>query len=381
MKTVYLDHNATTRVRPEVREEIAAVLAEPGNPSSAHQFGRVAREVREAARERVAAAAGCAPREVVFTSGGTEADHLALRGLTGGERGNHLIVGATEHEAVLTTASALRSTDTRVSILPVDGSGRIDPASLRDALRPDTALVSIMAANNETGVLAPLKELGEICREHGVLFHTDAVQCFGKVPFRFSDLPVDAASLSSHKIGGSAGSGALLLRKGIVPSGLVTGGGQERGIRPGTENLSGIAGFGRAAELAAREVNEFGSRTGPLRDRLEREIRAVFPESLVNGAEAPRLPNTSNIAFPGLNGETLMIGLDLAGIAVSTGAACAAGAAAPSGVLTAMGLDRSIASGTLRFSLGRETNANEIDRVLKILPGVVKTADGTGHSS
>ena len=370
--SIYLDHNATTPVHPEVVEEMTACLAgNPGNPSSRHRFGQEARRLRERARERLAAALDCDPERIVFTSGGTEADNLALLGTLRRFDGGHLITAATEHEAVLHTAERMRESGVAVTILPVDPEGCVDPGELAAAIRADTRIVSIMAANNETGALTDLGALGDVCRERGVLFHTDAVQCLGKAPFRFRELPVDLASVSAHKIGGPKGTGALVVAEGAEPARRQTGGGQERGLRPGTENLPGIVGFGKAAEIAVSGLAREAERLGRLRDRLEAGVREAFPEVRVNGGGTRRLPNTANISFPELDGESLLIGLDLAGVAVSTGAACNAGASDPSHVLLAMGRDRAAAAGSIRFSLGRETNETEIEEVLRILPEVV----------
>lgn len=380
LKGIYLDYNATTPIRAEVARAMSACLeGDPGNPSSLHRFGRAAAGLREEARERVGAACGCRPDRVVFTSGGTEADNLALRGLTR-ERPAHLVTAGTEHEAVIQTAEALRDEGVEVTVLPVDRAGRVDPGEVARALRPGTSLVSLMAANNETGTLLDLEAVGTLCRERGVLFHTDAVQLLGKAPFAFDELPVDLASVSAHKIGGPKGVGALLVRDGVRPAPLVTGGGQERRIRPGTENLPGIVGFGVAARAAARELSSEAPRLGALRDRLERGILELLPDSQVNGREAERLPNTSNVTFAGIEGESLLIALDLEGVAVSTGAACNAGAADPSHVLLAMGRTREEAAGSIRFSLGPGTTAAEIESVLSFLPEIARRVAGSGTS-
>ena len=380
MRSLYLDHNATTPVRPEVVEAMAECLAgPPGNPSSLHRFGRAAAKLRELARSRVAKAMGCDPEEVLFTSGGTEADNLALRGALG-PTATHVVTAATEHEAVLQTAEALEEHGSTATVLRVGTDGRLDPAQVAAAIRPETALVSVMAANNETGVLHPIEEIGRACRQRGVLFHTDAVQLFGKLPFVMRSLPVDLVSISSHKIGGPKGIGALCVKRGVRLQPLVTGGGQERRVRPGTENLPGIVGFGKAAELADLEVGAESRRLAQLRDRLEEGIRRIAPDALVNGEESPRLPNTSNVSFPGLDGETLLVALDLEGIAVSTGAACNAGAAEPSHVLLAMGRTREEAGASLRFSLGRTTQEPEIDEALDVLARVVARFNGHGSA-
>ena len=376
----YLDFNATTPVRaPAAEEMLACLTGNPGNPSSVHRFGQEAAHLRETARKRVAAAAGTVPERVVFTSGGTEADNLALRGMLNPRqsRGRHLVTATTEHEAVLHTSLELGLSGWDVTVLEVDPEGRIPPDAVRAALRPDTVLVSLMAANNETGVLLDLEAMGSICRKHGVLFHTDAVQYFGKVPFVFEDLPIDLASISSHKIGGPKGAGALLVGRGIDVHPLFTGGGQEKKVRPGTENLPGIVGFGKAAELAVEELPRESRRTRALRDRLEGGIRTAIPEAAVNGENAERLPNTSNVSFPGIDGHDLLVALDLEGFAVSTGAACHAGAAEPSHVILAMGRSRELASGSIRFSLGWETTDDQIDRLLQTLPELVRRMHST----
>jgi cysteine desulfurase len=377
---VYLDFNATTPVRSEAREAmIRCLMADFGNPSSLHRWGQAAARAREEARRRVSRAVGCDSEEVVFTSGGSEASNLAIRGMVGATRGPgaHVVTGATEHEAVLHTLRDLESQGVEVTVLPVDGEGRIDPIELARAIRPDTILVTLMAANNETGVLLDLDRVGAICRERGTLFHTDAVQLFGKEPFRFRKIPVDLVSLSSHKIGGPKGVGALIVRDGIPLRAQQTGGSQERRIRPGTENLPGIVGFGMAAEIAVESLSVEHARVERLRDRLERGIQAAASEAIVNGANARRLPNTSNVSFPGVDGHDLLVALDLEGIAVSTGAACHAGASEPSHVILAMGRAKDVAAGSIRFSLGWETTDDEIDQVLGVLPELVRRSKTT----
>jgi cysteine desulfurase len=371
MKRIYLDYNATTPLHEEVLEAMSACLGgPPGNPSSLHWYGREARALREEARERVAAAVGCRPEEVLFTSGGTEADNLALRGVVARGATGPILAPATEHEAILHTLGALERQGVAHRLLPVDREGRPDGEALREGLAGGASLATVMAANNETGVLADLEAIGSTCRDAGVLFHTDAVQCFGKVPFHFRNLPVDLASVSGHKIGGPKGVGALIVRDGLELPPMQTGGSQERGVRPGTENLPGIVGFGKAAETAVERLESEGRRLAALRDHLERGLRASFPEALVNGAGAPRLPNTSNVSFPGRDGESLLIALDLEGIAVSTGAACHAGAAEPSHVLLAMGRTREEAGSSLRFSLGSRSQESDIVGVLETLPRI-----------
>jgi cysteine desulfurase len=380
---VYLDFNATTPVRPEVRDAMIRCLeADFGNPSSQHRFGQAAARAREDSRRRVARAADCEPAEVVFTSGGTEANNLAIRGvvLADRPRGRHVVTAATEHEAVLHTLRALAADGIATTELPVDEHGRIDMESLARAIRSDTVLVSLMAANNETGVIHEIERVGELCRERGVLFHTDAVQYFGKHPFSFARSPVDLVSISSHKIGGPKGVGALLVRKGVFVGPLQTGGSQERRIRPGTENLPGIVGFAQAAEIAQSSLAKEQARLSALRDRLERGVLNIVPDAVVNGSGAPRLANTSNVSFPGVDGHDLLVALDLGGVAVSTGAACHAGAADPSHVILAMGRAREVAAGSIRFSLGWGTTDEEIERALEVLPELVQRLQSTSTS-
>lgn len=379
----YLDFNATTPVRPLVAAAMAECLSgPPGNPSSLHRFGREAARRRETAREGVARAAGCSPTSVVFTSGGTEANNLALRGVarSAASRGRHLVTAATEHEAVLHTMRDLERSGFSLTVLPVDGEGRVNPDDVKRALRSETILVSLMGANNETGVLHDLAAIGRVCRERNVLFHSDVVQLFGKSPFSFDDLPLDFASLSAHKIGGPKGVGCLLVRAGVEIPAMVTGGNQERKMRPGTENLPGIVGFGKAAELAAGDLPREEPRLARLRDRFERTLREAIPEAIVNGAQAPRLANTSNVSFPGVDGQDVLVALDLEGIAVSTGAACQAGAAEPSHVILALGRARELAAGSIRFSWGWETTEETIERVLGLLPGLVRRLQSTVHT-
>ena len=381
MEPIYFDYNASTPVRPEVVQEMVQVLAgPPGNPSSLHHFGQDASRERETARRRVAEAVGCPPGWVVFTSGGTEADNLALRGVVKASGKRHVVTAATEHEAILQTLEDLEEEGVETTLLPVDEDGRIDPLELDASIRRETALVSLMAANNETGVLISLSQMGEICRRRSVLFHTDAVQLFGKSFFDFQSLPLDLASISSHKVGGPKGVGALLVRPGTPLRAKQTGGGQERAIRPGTENLPGIVGFGKAAEIAAAELRDEATRLGDLRDRFEEGLRREFPSARINGSGADRLPNTSNVSFVGLDGESLLIALDQEGVAVSTGAACRAGAAEPSHVLRAMGRTREEASASIRFSLGWRSRDSDIDDVLSVLPGVARRLANSGST-
>ncbi len=337
-----------------------------GNPSSAHAGGRAARALVDAARDQVAAALGARAREIVFTGGGSEADNLALRGVAQaqGERPGHLVVSAIEHEAVLETARALTDAGWALTVLPVDGAGRVDPAALAPALRKDTALVSVMLASNEVGTVQPVAELARVTREHSrALFHTDATQALGKVPIDVAALGVDLLTLSAHKVYGPKGVGALYVRRGVALRPQVTGGGQERTRRSGTENVPGIVGLGVAATLAAAEQASEQPRQRALCDRLRALVLAGVPSALATGAEgAGRLGNFATFAFPDVPGDLLLVRLDQAGVLASAGSACASGSVAPSHVLLAMGLPPTVAAGGLRCTVGRETTEAEIDR-------------------
>jgi cysteine desulfurase len=360
---IYLDYNATAPVRPEAAAAVAAALQAVGNPSSVHGFGRAARRLVEDAREHVAALANARPEEVIFTSGGTEANALALGG-TGAAR---LIVSTVEHESVLRNAP-------QATALPVGRDGVADLAALAGLLAQGAGqptLVSLMLANNETGVIQPVAEAAALARRHGALIHCDAVQAAGKIPVDMAALAVDLLSLSAHKLGGPQGSGALVLRDGVRLTALVNGGGQERSRRAGTENVPGIAGFGAAARTAAADLAGAG-RIRELRDRLEAGIRAASGRAVVHGAGAPRLPNTSCIGLPGLSAETQMMALDLAGIAVSSGAACSSGKVRASHVLRAMGLSPEEAGCAIRVSLGWRSSASDVDRFLAAWSGLAE---------
>jgi len=370
----YLDHNATTPLHPDVFEAMRPSLTEWfGNPSSVHAWGRDARTALETARKGLADALGAADKDcLVFTGGGTEADNLALRGvLAAHPDGGHLIVSSVEHHAVLHTADHLELHGCRVTRLSVDADGRLDPEDVRRAIRPDTLLVSLMHANNETGVLFPIREMARICRECGVLFHTDAIQSFGKLPLDVEALGVDLLSVSGHKIGGPKGIGALYVRRETRMAPLLTGGWQERSRRGGTENVAGAVGLARAAELARDDLEGMGRRMAELRDRLESDLMAAIPAVQRNGHPIERLPQTSNLAFLGTEAESLILALDLCGIGVSSGAACSSGSLEPSHVLTAMGLPQERILASIRFSLGRGTTIEEIDCVLEALPPIV----------
>jgi cysteine desulfurase len=371
MRRVYLDNNATTPVLPEVFEAMRPYFAEHfGNASSIHHHGQETRAAVERARESVAALLGCRASEIVFTSGGTEGDNLAISGLT--RAGDHVISSTIEHHAVLNSCRHLEAMGCEVTYVPVDGRGLVDPDDVRRALRPQTTLITIMMANNETGVLQPVEEIGKIAAEADVYFHTDAVQAAGKVAIDVKRLGCDLLSISGHKLHAPQGVGALYVGKGTVLQPMFYGGSHERSRRAGTENVPGIIGLGKAAELA-REALERGDLAGmsAMRDHIEQTILSRVEVTGVNGAEAPRVPNTTNIHFDYIEGEALVIALDLKGLAVSTGAACSSGAIEPSHVLTAMGLPPEIARASLRFSLGKQNTPEDVEFALSLVPQTV----------
>jgi len=371
MRRVYLDNNATTPVLPEVLEAMRPYFGERfGNASSIHHHGQETRAAVERARESVADLLGCRPAEVVFTSGGTEADNLAIFGLA--RSGDHVITSIIEHHAVLNSCKHLAEKGIEVTSLPVDGRGLVDPGDLRSALRPNTKLVTIMFANNETGVIQPVEEIGKICAEAEVYFHTDAVQAAAKVPIRVKEIGCDLLSISGHKIHAPQGVGALYVRKGTTLIPMLYGGSHERSRRAGTENVPGIVGLGKAAELAIRGFeNGETARIATARDRLENSVLQNVEAAGVNGEGAPRVPNTSNIYFDYIEGEALIIALDLKGLAVSTGAACSSGAIEPSHVLTAMGLRPDRARASIRFSLGKQNTAEDVEFAVELVPASV----------
>ena len=371
MRRVYLDNNATTPVLPEVFDAMRPYFAEHfGNASSIHHHGQETRAAVERARESVAALLGCRPSEIVFTSGGTEGDNLAISGLT--RAGDHVISSTIEHHAVLNSCKHLEAIGCEVTYVPVDGRGLVDPDDVRRALRPNTTLITIMMANNETGVLQPVEEIGRIAAASDVYFHTDAVQAAGKLPIDVKRLQCDLLSISGHKLHAPQGVGALYVRKGTILQPMFYGGSHERSRRAGTENVPGIIGLGKAAELA-REALERGdlARMAAMRDFLEQKILSDIEATGVNGEGAPRVPNTTNIHFDFIEGEALVIALDLKGLAVSTGAACSSGAIEPSHVLTAMGLPPEIARASLRFSLGKQTTPEDVEFALNLVPQTV----------
>lgn len=383
MPRVYLDHNATTPVEPEVLDAMLPYFSgDFGNAASIHTPGQRARAAVETAREQVAALLGARPQEIVFTSGGTESDNHAIFGIVRNASGatKHVITTQIEHEAVLNACQALEKEGgnvagnrpaIEVTYLPVDSSGLVDPEALRDAIRPQTALITVMHANNELGTVQPLEQIGKIAAQNDVYFHTDAVQSAGKVPIDVNALGVDLLSISGHKFYAPKGIGALYIRGGTRLRQLLYGGHHQRGFRPGTENVPGIVGFGEAAELARVTLSEDATRVSSLRDELERSLLARIPHSRANAVGAPRTPNTTNITFPGIEGEALIIALDLKGLACSTGAACSSGAVEPSHVLTAIGLPPEEARASIRFSLGRHTTPADIAFALEVVPAAV----------
>jgi len=374
---IYLDYNATSPVDPAVLEAMLPFFsAEFGNAASVHTSGQKARSAVETAREQVAGLINAHPQEIIFTSGGTESDNHSLFGMfnpTNYAEAN-LVSTVIEHEAVLNTCQALAARGLTVGYLAANREGQIDPPHLRDLLHdlPDTNLVSVMHVNNELGTVQPLEEIGRIAREADVYFHTDAVQSAGKIPIDVNALQIDLLSLSAHKMYGPKGVGALYIRSGTPLRQFLFGGHHQRGARPGTENVAGIVGFGKAAELAATFLAHHTVRICALRDDLERGLLQRVPQSRVNAALAPRIPNTTNILFPGVDGEALLIALDLKGLSCSTGAACSSGAVEPSHVLTAIGLTAAEARSSLRFSLGRPTTRQEIDTALQVIPQAVE---------
>ena len=371
MQRVYLDNNATTPVLPEVFEAMRPFFGERfGNASSIHHHEQETRAAVEDARESVADLLGCSAGEIVFTSGGTESDNLAIAGWIAA--GDHVITSSIEHHAVLHACKHLEKIGCEVTILPVDGRGLIDPSHVRRALRPNTKLISVMMANNETGVRQPVEEIGKIASESNVLFHTDAVQAAAKVPIRVRQIGCDALSISGHKIHAPQGVGALYVKKGTRIQPLFHGGRHERSRRAGTENVPGIVALGKAAQLAKEALDRSDNhKMAAMRDRLEQGILAQVDEAGVNGESATRVPNTTNLHFDHIDGEAVVIALDLKGLAVSTGAACSSGAIEPSHVLIAMGLRAEQARASIRFSLGKQTTEADVDFALSLVPETI----------
>ncbi len=375
MKTIYLDHNATTPLREEVLAAMTEIYREvSGNPSSVHFLGRQARRRLEAARKQVAESIGARPEEIVFTGGGTEADNLAVQGVAYAYRskGGHIITSAIEHPAVLATCRFLEKEGFTITYLPVSREGLVDPAELEKAIRPETILISVMTANNETGVIQPTAEIGEIAGSRKIPFHSDAIQGLGKIPLSVEEMGVDLMSLSGHKVYGPQGVGALYIRKGTRVRPLTYGGHHERSKRPGTENLAGIVGFGEACRLAVENLESETDRLRLLRDQLCSGVSERIPRVKLNGAPGLRLPNTVNLSFEYVEGEGILLGLEERGIAAATGSACTSGELAPSHVLSAMGVEAALAQGSVRFSLGRENTLEDILFTVEALVPVVK---------
>lgn len=372
-RQVYMDHGATTPLREEVLEAMMPFLREKfGNPSSIHSPGREVRKAVEEAREKTALALGAAPEEIFFTAGGTESNNIALRGAARLKKGRgHIITSSVEHHAVLDVCKELAGEGFAVTFLPVDRYGRVDVRKVKEALTAETFLISVMAANNEVGTLQPIEEIGALARERGIYFHSDAVQTVGQLPLDLKRLPVDFLSFSAHKFNGPKGIGGLFVRRGIPVAPLYRGGGQERKLRPGTENVPGIVGLARALELAVAELPHKTKRLAALRDRLIKGLLVIEDTSL-NGHPELRLPGNVNVSFSYIEGEALLLGLDLQGVAASSGSACTSGSLEPSHVLTAMGLDHREAQGSLRFSLGRGNDEEDVDYVLAVLPPIVE---------
>jgi cysteine desulfurase len=376
MQRIYFDHNATTAVDPAVLQVMMPYFSgEFGNASSIHTFGQKARAAVETAREQVADLIHSRPQEIVFTSGGTESDNHAIFGVVETvletQKSAHIITSSIEHEAVLNACQALENKGVAVTYLPVSPDGLIDLQDLRKAIREQTALITMMHANNEIGTVLPLEEIGRVAAEHDIHFHTDAVQSVGKIPVDVKTCQLDLLSLSGHKLYAPKGVGALFIKGGTKLRQFLYGGHHQRGFRPGTENVAGIVGLGKAAELARLSLAEDSSRISALRDRLQQGLLSRIPDARANAANAPRTPNTANITFSGIEGEALIIALDLKGLACSTGAACSSGAVEPSHVLTAIGLPAAEARASVRFSLGRHTTEAEIDAALEIVPAAV----------
>ncbi len=375
MRRCYFDHNATTPVAPRVLEAMLPYFRDGyGNASSLHGFGQAARQAVDHARKQVAAQLGCQDRDVVFTSGGTEADNLAIFGTVRGRSASscHVITSRIEHPAVLHACEQLEREGVAITYLPVGPDGMVSPSDIRAALRSDTVLITVMHANNELGTVQPIREIGHIAHEAGIPFHVDGVQSFTKVRTPVKELGIDLFSLSAHKIYGPKGVGALYIRRGLQVEKVQYGGSHERDRRPGTENVPGIVGLGAATELAGALREAEGERIAGLRDRLEQSLLDRIPDTHVHGRTAPRLPSTSSIRFEHVESEPLLIALDLQGFAVSSGSACSSGAVEPSHVLSAIGLSRLQAKSTLRFSLGRDTTAEQVDSLIDVLPDIVE---------
>ena len=374
MRRVYLDHNATTPLDKRVFEAMKPCLMENfGNASSPHQYGRLAKKALEDSRRIVARAIGAKTEEIIFTSGGTEADNLALRGIAchKGRKKGHIITSSIEHHAVIKTCNLLENDGFAVTYLPVDGQGRVDPDKVKKSIKKDTILISLMLANNETGVIEPVAEVGKIAREYGIPFHCDAVQAAGKVAVDVNKLHTDLLSLSSHKIYGPKGIGALFVKSETQLSPVITGGHHENGLRAGTENIAAIVGFAHALKIAIEEMGSYQTSISYLRNRLESELLSKIEQIEIYGSKAERLPHVSCIGFSSVEAESVLLHLDLKGIAAASGSACTTGEPEPSHVLLAMGISPEIAQGSIRISLGRENTEEDVDYTVNVLEDVI----------
>lgn len=375
MRKVYLDHSATTPVHPEVLEAMLPYYKEKfGNPSSIHEYGRVAKTALEEAREKVAKLFNCSPYEIYFTSGGTESDNLAIKGVAfaNKKKGKHIITSSVEHHAVLESCKFLKKEGYEITYLPVDQYGFVDPDDLRKNIKDDTILVSIMHVNNETGTIQPIEELVRIAKEKGVYFHTDAVQSAGKIPIDVGKLPVDLASISGHKIYGPKGVGAIYIRKGtrIIP--LSHGGHHERSRRAGTENIPGIVGLGKATEMVLKDMDKHNKHLKNLTETFFKKLKETVKDIQLNGHPEKRIPSTLNISFKGVEGESIILSLDMKGVAVASGSACTSGSLEPSHVLSAMRIEPAVAQSSIRFSFGRENTIDDVDYTLSVLPEIIE---------
>ena len=372
---IYLDYNATTPLHPRVLDAMQPYLTEHyGNPSSLYRPGREAKTAVENARRRIADCLGCSPSEIVFTAGGTEADNLAVRGIARSRKnsGKHIVTSAIEHHAVLHTCKALEEDGYQVTYLPVGEDGQVDLDEVAESLTPETILISIMLANNETGVINPIEHVARIATKRSVLFHTDAVQALGKIPIQIQDLGVDLAAFAGHKIYGPKGSGFLYVKRGTPLAPVITGGSHEHGLRAGTENVAGIVGLAEAVLLASNTLETEAKRLDTLRSRLEAGVSERLAGARINGGPVPRVPNTSNLSFRGIDGESIVVALDMEGICISTGSACSTGDPEPSHVLTAMGRSAREAQGSIRLSLGKGTTEEDIDLTVRTLVGIIE---------
>jgi len=375
LKRIYLDHNATTSVHPEVLDAMLPFLKEDfGNPSSIHWAGRNPKKAIDKAREQVAYLFNCDVSEIIFTSCGSEGDNLAIKGTVEAkkDKGSHIITTKVEHPAVLNTCKYLEKTGFEVTYLDVDSYGMIDIEQVKSSITPKTILISIMFANNETGVIFPVEEIGKIAKGRNIVFHTDAVQAAGKIPFNVKKLNIDIAVISGHKLYAPKGIGATYLKRGVRLTPLIHGGHHERNRRAGTENVAGIAAIGKACEIAVRDMKDESERLAVLRDRLHKGLAEKIPHVKLNGHPEKRLPNTLNLSFEFVEGESLLLNLDMKGVAASSGSACTSGSLEPSHVLVAMGIPHEVSHGSLRFSLGKDNTAEDIDYVIDVLPPIVE---------